>query len=230
MANDVGRSLRTSETRRPSRDSTASPGQPMPPDFDALFVGEWPGVLRYLRYSVGDEGLAEDLAQETFLRAARGMEAFRGEASPRTWVRRIAANVLRDYWRGRAFHATTRLSPWPPEAHDWPADPQASPALTVERHEVRACLGELVSQLPHGERKALALAVSDGMRPGEIARSLGLAPEAARARLHRARRKLASLVNDRCILVTDEGGALGCEARASSLAGTAPVSGPVPSL
>ena len=230
MSEDLARSHRSPETRRPFRDSSENPRQPEPPEFDALFMGEWARVLRHLRRSVRDEGLAEELAQETFLRAARGMEAFRGECSPRTWLRRIAANVLRDYWRGRANHATTVLRPWPPDAHNWPADSDESPALAVERQQVRACLGELVSQLPPGERKALTLAVSDGMRPGEVARSLGLAPEAARARLHRARRKLASLVSQRCVLVNDEGGALSCEARASGLAGAAPVSGPVPSL
>ncbi len=93
------------------------------------------------------------------------------------------------------------------------ADPQESPALAIERRQVQTCLGELVARLPPGEREALILAVQDAMPPREIARSLRLAPEAARARLHRARRKLADMVADRCILAADEAGALSCESR-----------------
>lgn len=179
-------------------------------DYNSLFINEWPGVVRYFRREVRDDSLAEDLAQESFLRAAQGMATFRGECSPRTWLRRIAANVLRDHWRSRASKEGAVRQPWPPEDDLRLADRQPSPALVVERREVQACLAGLVAELPSGEREALILAVRHDMPPREIARSLRLAPEAVRARLHRARRKMAAMVADRCVLVADEGGALSC--------------------
>ena len=192
--------------------SSATPRHGMFSDFDFLVIAERPGLVRYFHHAVRDAALAEDLTQETFLRAANGWRAFRGDSSPRTWLRRIAANVLRDHWRSRAFEEGRMLRP----LEDTPplADPQESPALAVERQQVQTCLGDLVAQLPPGEREVLLLAVRDAMPPRKIARSLRLAPEAARARLHRARRKLAAMVTDRCSLVADETGALSCEARA----------------
>jgi RNA polymerase sigma-70 factor (ECF subfamily) len=180
------------------------------PEYDTLFRTEWTGVLGHLNRAVRDKGLAEDLAQETFVRAAQGLAAFRGECSPRTWLRRIAANVLHDHWRSRGSKDTTSLQPWSTDDALQLADPQPSPALAVERREVQACLAGLIADLPSGEREALILAVRDDMPPREIARSLRLAPEAARARLHRARRKMAAMVADRCVLAADEGGALSC--------------------
>ena len=196
-----------------------------PPAYDALFNAEWSGVVAYLRRTVRDDGLAEDLAQETFLRAAQGLAAFRGESSHRTWLRRIAANVLRDHWRSRAARRESLHQAWAPEDSQRLADPGESPALAVERRQVQACLEDLVAQLPSGEREALNLVAGHGLPPREVARNLGVAPEAARARLHRARRKLAALVGERCVLAADGGGALSCEPRwrgACSAAGPTP--------
>ena len=183
---------------------------PAPLVFDALFAAEWPGVLRYLRRAVRDEGLAEDLAQETFIRASQGLAGFRGESLPRVWLRRIATNVLRDHWRGRAARGESLRQPWVPENTQHLADSRESPTLAMERREVQSCLESLVAQLPSGERDALILAAGHSLPPREVARRLRLAPDAARARLHRARRKLAALVTERCVLSTDEGGALSC--------------------
>ncbi len=192
--------------------SIAAPTGGMRLDFDSLVTTERLGLARYFLHAVHDVGLAEDLTQETFLRAVQGWAAFRGECSPRTWLRRIAVNILRDHWRGRASEDGTML-PRPLEDAPPLADPQESPALAIERRQVQACLGNLVGQLPSGEREALVLAVQGALPAREIARRLGLTPEAARTRLHRARRKLAAMVGRRCALVTDEGGALSCEAR-----------------
>jgi RNA polymerase sigma-70 factor (ECF subfamily) len=182
-------------------------------DYATLFASEWHGVVRYFVRAIRDADLAQDLAQETFLRAAQGFARFRGNCSPRTWLRRIAANVLRDHWRRRVSQGWAGFRPWSPEEDVLFADGRESPALAIERRQVQACLGNLVGQLPSGEREALVLAVQGALPAREIARRLGLTPEAARTRLHRARRKLAAMVGRRCALVTDEGGALSCEAR-----------------
>jgi len=196
--------------------SMATSPEHTPSDYDALFISEWAGVVRYFRRAVGDDSLAEDLAQESFLRAAQGLATFRGDSSPRTWLRRIAANVLHDHWRRQPLQEGAMLRPWRPEDDLHLADRGESPALAIERRQAQACLAGLVAELPSGEREALTLAVGHDMRPREIARSLRLAPEAARARLHRARRKMAALLADRCVLATDEAGGLTCEDRDSS--------------
>jgi RNA polymerase sigma-70 factor, ECF subfamily len=195
-----------------------------PLDFDSLVTAERPGLVRYFHHALHDAGMAEDLTQETCLRAAHGWGAFRGECSPKTWLRRIATNLLRDHWRSRASTEAEIHQPWTQADDLRLADRQDSPALTLERRQVQTCLGDLFAQLPPGEREALILAVRDAMPPREIARTLRLAPEAARARLRRARRKLAAMVTDRCTLIPDETGALSCEARALPAASMIPSS------
>ena len=207
----------------------AGNGRSLMDDYNALFSAEWTGLVRYLRRAARDEGLAEDLAQETFLRAAQGLAAFRGESSPRTWLRRIATNVLRDHWRARTARGESLRQPWVPKDTDRHPDSMESPALAVERRQVQACLEDLVAQLPSGERDALILAAAHALPPRELARRLRVAPEAARARLHRARRKMAALVGERCVLAADGGGALSCEPRwrdACSAGGPTPPNSP----
>lgn len=182
-------------------------------DFDSLVTAERFGLVRYFDRTLRDAGSAEDLTQETLLRAARGWAAFRGDCSPRTWLRRIATRVLHDHWRNDASGQAENHQTWTQADDLVLADRQESPALSLERRQVRTCLGDLVARLPAGEQEVLLLAVRDAIPPREIARNLHLTPEAARARLHRARRKLAGMVADRCILAADEAGALSCEAR-----------------
>lgn len=201
--------------------SVPARGADRPVTLEALFTAEWAGVLGYLRRAARDDALAEDLAQETFLRAAQGLPAFRGEAAPRTWLRLIAANVLRDHWRSRAARSEGLCQPWVSDDVQRLPDPQASPALAVERRQVQACLEELVAQLPSGERDALILSAEHSLPPRELADRLRLSREAARARLHRARRKLADMVGRDCALAADEGGALSCEPRRPGACGPA---------
>lgn len=208
--------------------SIRTPPESTPRDFDFMANEERPKLVRYFHRALRDAGLAEDLTQEAFLRAARGWAAFRGDCSPRTWLRRIAANVLRDHWRSPASGEAGLQQSWTQRDDLRLADGKESPALALERRQVQTCLGDLVAQLPPGEREVLLLAARDAMPPRDIARSLRLAPEAARARLHRARRKLAAMVTDQCTLVADEAGALSCEARALDAPTVIQPSGHVP--
>ncbi len=63
-----------------------------------------PLVRAFALRHVGDEALADDLTQETFLRAERSRSSYRGEASERSWLCAIALNLIRDHFRtaGRA--------------------------------------------------------------------------------------------------------------------------------
>jgi len=77
--------------------SVPTPLEGIPREFDSVVSVERPALARYFHHAMRDAGLADDLSQETFIRAAQGWGAFRGECSPKTWLRRIATNVLRDH-------------------------------------------------------------------------------------------------------------------------------------
>ena len=73
--------------------------------FETLVVRYQARIVNYASAMVHDAGAAEDVAQETFVRAWRGLERFRGESSFKTWLYRIATNVARTHLDRRTRHA-----------------------------------------------------------------------------------------------------------------------------
>ena len=128
-----------------------------------------------------DQALAEDAVQETFLKAWRNAASFRGDASERTWLSRIAVNVCRDMRRSAWFRFTDRRMT--PDMLPEPADePRASDA----DRELTAA----VMSLPLRLREAVLLYYFQELTTPEIATTLGVSHQAVSDRLARARRKL----------------------------------------
>ncbi|MBN1825024.1 MAG: sigma-70 family RNA polymerase sigma factor [Candidatus Eisenbacteria bacterium] len=143
-------------------------------------------VWAYLAGAAGDEETARDLTQETFLRAFRGWERFRGESDPFTWFYAIARNVLRRHWRkerlrrGAAFLMGRRRI-GAPAAHE---------------EEDRALRREL-ERVPQPYREALLLHYYADRSVREMARDLGVAEGTIKSRLARGREILKRRV-ERC--------------------------------
>ena len=141
---------------------------------DQIFVRYREPVFRFLRRFVGDGRVAEDLTQETFLRALGASYTSRGEE--RAWVFQIARNLARDYLRARA------RTPLDGELGDPPAAvPDPGLALDLE-----LALGTLGDE----DREVFLLKEVGGLGYAEIATACGLTPDAVRSRLHRARMAL----------------------------------------
>lgn len=129
----------------------------------------------------GNRADAEDLVQETFLKAWRGIGDFEGRSRPRTWLVRILLNTARD--RARRAPAA-RLA-------DEPA--AAGIGDTGDRVARRETLGRVldaVSDLPPRQREVLLLRARGGLSYREIAEVLGIGEGAVKTHLVTARRKL----------------------------------------
>jgi len=125
----------------------------------------------------------DDLLQEAFFRAFRSIASFRGDASFRGWLYRIAANAARDHHRrGRGRQI---LSLEDRELTD-PADP----AGEVEAAEAESRLARELGRLPPKQREVFLLRAQQGMPYEEIAAALGTTPGAARVHYHHAVRRL----------------------------------------
>ena len=140
-------------------------------DLEEIFRVHQKEVYVYLLRVTGDAHLAEDLAQETFLRAFRGALTFRGESSVRTWLFSIARRVL-----ARHFERTHQEELGVDDDRIVDTDP----ALQLE-------ISEALAVLPVGPREALVLCDVLGFTPTEAADVLETTPNAFRVRLHRAR-------------------------------------------
>ena len=160
-----------------------------------LYEAQRPGIRRYLARLVG-EADAEDLTQEVFVKAHRGLAAFRGEAKASTWLYRIATRCALDRLRSPAGREVSQRARRARAQAD--AEPQAAdcpgPAPTAEaqtaRRAMSSCIDDLLRNLPDGYRTALVLSHFEGLADREVAAVLGVSVGAAKIRLHRARERL----------------------------------------
>jgi RNA polymerase sigma-70 factor, ECF subfamily len=144
-------------------------------------------ALRFL----GDGGEAEDVLQETLLRAWRGIRRFEGRAMVSTWLHRIAVNEC-----NRALERRRANVPVDEQAIEVPAPPRDGPASQAERRELREALWMAISQLSVPCRTALVLRDIEGLSTREAAEIAGVGEAAFKSRLHQARLTVRALVGD----------------------------------
>jgi RNA polymerase sigma-70 factor (ECF subfamily) len=129
---------------------------------------------------------AEDLAQETFLKAFAALNSFRAGSNFRAWLFRIAHNNFVNQRRTMRHH----LQPFPP---DWPETAAGPDDETLSREALQQ-LAEAVSKLPVDFRAALMLRAEAGLSFREIADILGITEQTARWRVFKARQKLMTVL------------------------------------
>jgi RNA polymerase sigma-70 factor (ECF subfamily) len=125
----------------------------------------------------------DDLIQETFIRAFRRVDQFRGQCQFRTWLLTIGSNALKDAAR-RAKRA--RLVPLDEGLHSSGGDPHE---LAVAG-ETEQRLADGLLQLPRMQREVFLLRAQQGMEYDDIAAALGSTPGAARVHYHHAVKRL----------------------------------------
>jgi RNA polymerase sigma-70 factor (ECF subfamily) len=135
---------------------------------------------------------AEEVLQETFINACRGVEGFEGRSSLDTWLYRIATNNgLMRLRRRKTLTVPLDISPeiegqgqFPAtQLEDWDWEPE-SVALT---DELRQAMDEAVATLPEPLRAAFVLRDLEGLSTKEAAEALDISPNNLKVRLHRAR-------------------------------------------
>jgi RNA polymerase sigma-70 factor (ECF subfamily) len=168
----------------------------------ALDAGELvdavPGLLRYARTLVRDEHRAEDLVQDTMVRAIERGDTFRGDATVGTWLRRILHNLAVDDARRRREVASGDLLGGADDAGaaveaKWADDAYTvDTATVVERAETRAELEDALARLPVIYRSAVVLHDAEGLTSEEVADIHRIGLPAAKQRLRRGRMMLVS--------------------------------------
>ncbi len=160
-------------------------------------------VLRLVRSVVRSTDDAEDLYQETFLKAYRALPRFRFECSFYTWIYRIATNACLDYLRRRATHRPVEAILPGPDGDGEPAGdlvpdlhPTANPEQLLFSREVEQRIGAALQQLNPRERMVFELKHYQGLRFATIGAILDTSEATVRNALFRATQKLRVALAD----------------------------------
>lgn len=191
--------------------------------FQQLFANFQPELRSYLYRLLASRHDAEDLSHDTFVKAYEALRSFRGEASLKTWVFRIATNLAYDELR--------RQQRWPADAQDrakalaqsrpdiqqtfarvHATDPQG--AYNVREH-IDFCFTCIGKTLPIEQQVAVILKDVYQFRRSEIARVLGMTEGVVKHLLYDGRKTLSEVFYQRCALVNKQGSCHQC----SELAG-----------
>lgn len=151
----------------------------VPGSFELLYQRDYGAVVGLVYGLTGSRWVAEDLAQEAFLRAHRDWARVEGMTSPGGWVRRVALNLARSRWRRLRHETMARLRAYS-ETRTAHTDPD--PESEMFWDEVR--------RLPSRQAQAIALRYVEDLPVAEIADVLGVAEGTVKALLHQGRERL----------------------------------------
>jgi RNA polymerase sigma-70 factor, ECF subfamily len=154
----------------------------------AAIVEDLDGLYRFALLLTGNDYAAQDVVQETAARALAAADGFRGDASARTWLHRIAHNVVIDTARrsGRVVPTADVEALWQDDHYT------VDTAEVVERAADRAELEDALARLPEIQRTAVVLHDVEGWTVAQIAAASEVSLPAAKQRLRRGRMALVT--------------------------------------
>ncbi|MEU6222920.1 sigma-70 family RNA polymerase sigma factor [Streptomyces sp. NPDC047042] len=149
-----------------------------------------PDVVRYVTHLSADRQLADDLAQDTFLRALGSLHRFEGRSSARTWLLSIARRTVIDNLR----YAATR--PRSADVDDWTTCAERAQPRGLPGFDDGVALLDLLDALPVERREAFVLTQLTGLPYEEAAEAGGCPVGTIRSRVARARATLVELLDE----------------------------------
>ncbi|WP_217167722.1 sigma-70 family RNA polymerase sigma factor [Streptomyces sp. AC512_CC834] len=147
-------------------------------------------VLRYVAYLADDAQAADDLAQDTFLRALTSLHRFEGRSSARVWLLSIARRAVADSLRGAARRPKTANTP------DWEDMVERAQPSGLPGFDDGVALMHLVDALPRDRREAFLLTQVYGLPYADAAKVARCPVGTIRSRVARARLNLAEMMAD----------------------------------
>ncbi len=187
-------------------------GSPNVTDTPEFFEAYYERIYRYVQSMVHNPGEAEDLTQETFLRAFRERESLNEPGALAAWLYRIATHVALDRLRQRTRRARKEADIDLAEV-ELPDRESLSLPESAEQQEMSSCVQEYIADLPDTYRAVILLHDENDLTASQIAELLDLPLATVKIRLHRARRKLQASLQSGCHFSFDERNVFVCESK-----------------
>ena len=178
-------------------------------DFWEIHDQYYSKIRLFILAKVKEEWVADDLVQETFLRVQTNIDNLRDRSKLSAWIFRIARNVCYDHFR------TSRIDEVYEDdiVKDIAVEESALSHNALEREEMGRCIQQKAALLPESLRMAIFLYDGMGLNHSEVANILNITIDAAKTRLHRARKKLKTILELECDFEQDERNILTCVPR-----------------
>ncbi len=146
-------------------------------------------VFRYAYHLLGHRDDADDVKQETFLRAYRAFGSFRSDCSLNTWLLKICGNLCRDRMKMRSRRKEVLYDPQSPEAGSYVDELTLDPYETVERSSEFELAALALRSMPEAQREIIVLYEVEQMSYQQIATVLNCSLASVKLRLFRARKR-----------------------------------------
>ena len=164
-------------------------------------------VKRFIKAMVKDDWAVDDLLQETFYKAGKNIGSLAEPDKVSSWLYKIAYNVCIDHFRlqkKETTHQQTILKKKKPGK-------EISILQKMEQQEMSLCVQKMIDLLPEQLRSVLVFYDVLEFRHREISEILSISVENSKVRLHRARKKMKSILKENCTFEKDDRNVLVCE-------------------
>ena len=153
--------------------------------FGQVYASHAEAVFRHAFYLLGHHEDADDIKQETFLRAYRALHTFRRDSTLLTWLLRICSNLCYDRLKHRQKRAEISFDPQQAQ-HYLPHSPGSDPHSVVDRADTLQLLLRVLQAMPLPQRNVIVLHILEDLDYKQIGQVLGCAPTTAKMRVLRA--------------------------------------------
>src|SRR5262245_289676 len=158
--------------------------------FEALYLRHRSQVLRYLIRLIGNDPVAEEIANDVFLEVWRNAHRFEAKSQVSTWLLAIARYKALSALRRRAEAQIDE------DAVGAIVDPADDPETTTDRESRSAILKKCLTQLSAAQREVIDLVYFQDKSVEEVAKFIGVAANTVKTRMFYARNRMASLLNE----------------------------------
>jgi RNA polymerase sigma-70 factor (ECF subfamily) len=170
-----------------------------PETFETVVTVHHPEIRRYLRRMTSRASEADDLSQETFLRAYRAFPALPEDANVRAWLFAIATNLFRNHVRAEKRRSTFQATVMAERREGGGHDPEGESVYL----ETRTLVEGVVAGLPFKQRTAFVMRKIHELDYETIARTLDCSADSARAHVFQALRKIRQGLNGHALRGTE---------------------------
>lgn len=153
--------------------------------FGQVYAQHGDAIFRHAFYLLGHREDADDVKQETFLRAYRALDTFRQDSALRTWLLRICSNLCYDRLKQRQKRPEISFDAQQAQ-HYLPDQTEGDPHSTLESADTLELLLRVLQAMPPPQRNVIVLHILEDMDYKQIAQVLGCAPGTAKMRVLRA--------------------------------------------